>query len=152
MTDSTSTAETDVGPIEYIVVEFPGANMRGEAFAELVKLVDAGIIRILDLRVATVGENGEYTVVALTDIDGDGELDLAMFSGIESGLIDHEDLAAGAALVNPGDAIGLLVFENTWAGPFISALRRADATLIDHGRIPVTDVIEALDALEAAEA
>ncbi len=150
--DTSSSSERDVGPIEYIAVEFPGAKMKGEAFAELVKLVDAGIIRILDLQVATVGEGGEFTVVELTDLDGDGQLDMAMFSGVASGLIDDDDLAQGAGLVNPGDAFGLLVFENTWAGPFLSALRRADAQLIDHGRIPVADVLEAMDALEAAGA
>lgn len=152
MTETSSSSERDVGPIDYIVVGFPGAQLRGEAFAELVKLVENGIIRILDLRVATVGENGEFTVVALTDLDGDGQLDMALFHGVESGLLGDDDVAQGAALVNPGDAVGLLVYENAWAGPFVSALRRADAELIDAGRIPVADVIEALDALDAAGA
>lgn len=151
MTEDTSSTP-DVGPIDYLVVGFPGADFKGEVFAELVNLVDSGTIRVLDLRVAMVGDNGEFSVIALSDVDGDGVLDLTLFAGIESGLLDDDDLSQGAALMNPGDAVGLLVFENTWAGPLISALRRTGAELVDSGRIPVADVIEAMDALDAAGA
>jgi hypothetical protein len=144
-----SQTDLDVGPIDYLVVEFPGAKLTGEALTELVDLTDRGIIRVLDLRVAVVRENGEFAAVALTDLDNDGQLDLAVFSGIESGLLDDDDLAEGASLVGAGDAVGVLLYENTWAGPFISALRRQGAELVSSGRIPVDDVIAALDALDA---
>jgi hypothetical protein len=140
--------DPDVGPIDYLVVEFPGAKLTGEALAQLVDLSDRGIIRILDLRVAVVRGGGEFAAVALTDLDGDGQLDLAVFSGVESGLLSDDDLAEGAALVGPGDAVAVLLFENTWAGPFVSALRRQGADVVASGRIPADDVFAALQALE----
>jgi len=143
-----SQTDLDVGPIDYLVVEFPGAKLTGEALTELIDLTDRGIIRVLDLRVAVVRENGEFAAVALTDLDGDGELDLAVFAGVESGLLGDDDLAEGAALVSPGDAVAVLLFENTWAGPFVSALRRQGADVIASGRIPADDVHAALQALE----
>lgn len=139
--------ELDVGPIDYLAVEFPGAKLTGEALAQLVDLTERGIIRVLDLRVALVTEEG-FSAVALTDLDGDGELDLAVFSGVESGLLDDDDLAQSASLIKPGDAVALLIYENTWAGPFVSALRRQGADVVASGRIPAEDVIAALEALE----
>lgn len=139
--------DLDVGPIDYLAVEFPGAKLTGEALAALVDLTERGIIRVLDLRVAIVTEDG-FTAAALTDLDGDGQLDLAVFSGVESGLLDDDDLAESASLVGAGDAVALLVYENTWAGPFVSALRRQGADVVASGRIPAKDVIEALEALE----
>ncbi len=147
-----SQTDLDVGPIDYLVVEFPGAKLTGEALAELVDLTDRGIIRVLDLRVAVVREGGEFAAVALTDLDGDGQLDLAVFTGIESGLLGDDDLANGAALVGPGDAVAVLLFENTWAGPFVSALRRQGADVVASGRIPADEVIDALNALETESA
>jgi hypothetical protein len=143
-----SQTDLDVGPIDYLVVEFPGAKLTGEALAQLVDLTDRGIIRVLDRRVAVVREDGQFAAVALTDLDGDGQLDLAVVSGVESGLLGDEDLAQGAALVGPGDAVAMLLFENTWAGPFVSALRRQGADVVASGRIPADEVIAALQALE----
>ena len=139
----------DVGPIDYLVVEFPGAKFTGEALSALVDLVDRGIIRILDLRVAVVDAAGDFTAIALTDLDGDGELDLAIFEGVQSGLLDDSDLAESAALVGEGDAVAVLLYENTWAGPFVSALRHQGAELIASGRIPADEVIAALESMEA---
>ena len=138
----------DAGPIDYLVVELPGAKLTGEALTELIRLAEAGIIRILDLRVAIAEEDGSFTAVAVTDLDGDGDLDVAIFEGVESGLLDDDDLAEGVALVGAGDAVGVLLYENTWAGPFVSALRRQGAELIASGRIPADKVVAALDALE----
>ena len=141
----------DVGPVDYLAIEFPDGQLKGEGLAALVDLVDQNIIRILDLRVVKVTDSGDFVAIALTDLDGDGELDLAIFEGVESGLLDDEDLAAGAAIGAPGSAVGVLVYENTWAGPFVSAMRRAGAEVIASGRIPAAMVAEALDALEAAD-
>jgi hypothetical protein len=145
-------SELDVGPIDYLAVEFPGGRLTGDGLAALVDLTDRGIIRILDLVVAQVDGDGSFTVVELTDLDGDGELDLAIFEGARSGLLDEEDLAQSAALVEAGNAVGVIVYENTWAGPFVTAMRNAGAEVIASGRIPADDVIAALDALESAEA
>ena len=144
-------SDVDVGPIDYLAVEIPQAYMKGEGFAEILDLVDRGIIRGLDVRAVLVGDDGELTALALTDLDGDGTLDLAVFDGAQSGLLDDDDVAQVASLVGKGNAVVVLLYENTWAGPFVSAMRRAGAELVASGRIPADDVIAALDALEAAE-
>jgi hypothetical protein len=137
-----------VGPIDYLAVEFPGARLTGAGLTALVDLVDRGIIRILDLRVAVVAEDGVVTAAELADLDGDGTLDLAVFAGVTSGLIDDDDMAQSAGLVEPGNAVALLIYENTWAGPFVAALRGAGAEVVASGRIPADDVIAMLDELE----
>jgi hypothetical protein len=141
-----------VGPIDYLAVEIPGANMRGQGLNALIDLTDRGIIRILDLVVAMVGEDGSFTFMELADFDGDGQLDLAAFQGVRSGLLDEEDVAQGASLVSPGNAVAVLLYENTWAGPFVTAMREVGAEVIASGRIPADEVIAALDELEKAEA
>ncbi len=145
-------SDFDVGPIDYLALEFPTGKLRGQGLAMLVDLVDRGIIRILDFRFATRAADGSYAAIAITDLDGDGTLDLAVFEGVESGLLDDDDLSAAVALIEPGNAVGLLVYENTWAGPFVSAMRGVGASLIASGRIPAEAVAATLDALESAEA
>jgi hypothetical protein len=141
----------DVGPIDYLALEFPGARLTGEGMAELIRLVDAGIIRVLDMRGIVRDADGTVTAVAITDLDGDGTLDLAIFEGVESDLLDEEDMAAAADLVQPGNAVAVLVYENTWAGPFVSAMRRAGAEVVASVRLPADAVIARLEALEALE-
>ena len=141
-------AEQDIGPIDYLALEFPQAKITGEGFAALLDLVDRGIIRILDLRFVIGGPDGSFSGVALADLDHDGVLDLAVFEGVSSGLLGDEDLAEAAALVPEGTAIGLLVYENTWAGPFAAAVRRNGGQLIATQRIPTQELIGALERLE----
>jgi hypothetical protein len=140
-------SELLAGPIDYLAVEFPGAKLTGKGLDALVDLVDRGIIRILDLRVVKVGEDGVVTGVALTDLDGDGELDLEVFQGIESGLLDDDDIPESARLVEPGNAVGLIVYENTWAEPFVTAMHDAGAQVVASGRIPADQVQAALENL-----
>jgi hypothetical protein len=151
MTNQQMTAQ-DHGPIDYLAVEFPEARMRGEGLAALLDLVDRGIIRLLDLRAVTRETDGTFKAVAITDLDNDGTLDLAVFEGVESGLLDDDDLQRAADLIEPGKVVALLVYENTWAIPFVSAMRRVGAELIASGRIPADEIIAALDSLEAEEA
>ena len=115
-------SEYDVGPIDYIAVEFPDGQLKGEGLAAIVDLVDRGIVRVLDLRVVRKESDGTLTAAAVADFDGDGVLDLAVFTGVESGLGD-DDLQDAADLIEPGSAVAVLVYENTWAGPFVSAMR-----------------------------
>jgi hypothetical protein len=142
----------DVGPIDYLALEFPGARLTGEGLAILVDLVDRGIIRILDMKALVRANDGTVTAMAISDLDGDGALDLAVFEGVESDLLDEEDLKEAASLVEPGNAVALLVYENSWAGPFVSAMRRAGAEVVASVRLPADAVIARLEALEAAEA
>jgi hypothetical protein len=143
--------EQDIGPIDYLTLEFPQARLTGEGLAALVDLVERGIIRILDLRFVKRMEDGSFSALAISDFDGDGVLDLAVFEGVESGLLDDDDLGQAASVIAPGSAAGLLVYENTWAGPFVSAMRRAGADVVASGRIPADDVVKMLDALESAD-
>ncbi|MEU1271123.1 DUF6325 family protein [Streptomyces sp. NPDC005799] len=140
----------DMGPIDYVVVEFPGNRMTGEAFPLLVDLVDRGIIRILDLRFIRKDEDGSVTALEIADLTGDGQLDLAVFEGASSDLLGQDDLEEAAAAVEPGNSAGLLVYENLWAAPFASALRRGGAQLVASGRLNVQAVLAALEAAEAA--
>ena len=143
------TDEIELGPVDYFVVEFPGNKMTGEGLPLLVDLVDRGIVRILDLEFIRKDTDGRVTAFEIADLDGDGQLDLAVFDGAFSGLLDQEDLASAAALIEPGSSAGIVVFENRWAAPFIGALRRGGAQLVASGRIPVEDLLRALDAAEA---
>ena len=144
------TDEIELGPVDYFVVEFPGNKMTGEGLPLLVDLVDRGIVRILDLEFIRKETDGTVTGFEIADLDGDGQLDLAVFDGAFSGLLDQDDLASAAELIDPGSSAGIVVFENRWAAPFIGALRRGGAQLVASGRIPVEDLLSALDAVEAA--
>jgi uncharacterized protein DUF6325 len=147
-------ADQDValGPIDYLALEFPEARMNGEGLAAIIDLVDRGLIRILDLRAVKREVDGTFTEIEIADFDSDGTLDLAIFQGVSSGLLDNDDLGQAASLIEPGKVVALLVWENSWAAPFVAAMRRVGADVIASGRIPADDVIAMLDALEAEEA
>jgi hypothetical protein len=145
----TSNDLQDIGPIDYLVVEFPGSKMTGEGLPLLVDLVDQGIIRILDLVFVKKELDGSVRGMAIADLDKDGQLDLAVFEGASSGLLAQEDLVEAGGVLEPGSSAGLLVYENRWAAPFASALRRGGGQVVASGRIPVQDVLAALDATES---
>jgi hypothetical protein len=139
-------AETDaLGPISYVIVEFPGNQMTGEGLPLLVDLVDRGIIRILDLLFVT-NDGGTLTAIDISDVDGDGDLDLTIFEGASSGLLDDSDLADAASVIEPGSSAAILVFENSWAAGFTQALRNGGAELVAAGYIPQDVLLESLDA------
>ena len=142
----------EMGPIDYIVVEFPGNKMNGEAFPLLIDLVDAGTIRILDLLFVRRELDGSVKALELTDVDGDGELDLAIFEGASSGLLGQDDVDEASNAIEPGSSAGILLFENTWAAPFATAVRRGGGQLVASGRIPVQAILARLDEAEAAVA
>jgi hypothetical protein len=138
----------EIGPIDYLVVEFPGSRMTGEGLPLLVDLVDRGIIRVLDLVFVKKELDGSVKGMAIADLDHDGTLDLAVFEGASSGLLDQDDLDEAGAVLEPGSSAGLLVYENRWAAPFAAALRRGGGQLVASGRIPVQALLAALDATE----
>jgi hypothetical protein len=133
----------NMGPISYLVVEFPANGMTGEGFPLLVDLVDRGIIRILDLVFISRQADGTTTRVELADLDGDGRPDLAVFDGVGSGLLDDGDIDDAGSVLEPGSSAGILVFENRWATSFVQALRKGGAEMVAAGYIPQEALLEA---------
>ena len=145
-----SGSEEMMGPIDYLIVEWPaGSPPNGEAFPHLVDLVDRGVIRILDFSFVEKDDAGNVVEVDVADFDGDGSNDLMVIATASSGLLDEEDYAEAGAALEPGTAAAILVYENTWAAPFATALRKSGAQLVAYGRIPVNAMIAALDDIEA---
>ena len=144
-----SDAPQETGPVDYVVIEFPGMGMKGEGLSMLIDLTERGLIRILDLLFIAQQPDGTVTTVEVADLDGDGTLDLAVFEGARSGLIGDEDIAEAGTVLEPGRSAGILVYENRWAAPFVSALRRNGARLVASGRIPFDILVEALETAEA---
>jgi len=143
------TEEIELGPVDYIVVEFPGNKMTGEGLPLLVDLVERGIIRILDLVFIRKDLDGSVAAFEIADFDHDGQLDLAVFEGASSGLLAEDDVAEAGEVIEAGSSAGILLFENRWAAPFIGALRRGGAEVVASGRIPATDLMDALESAEA---
>jgi hypothetical protein len=139
----------EMGPIDYIVVEWPGRQPTGEAAPHLVDLVERGIIRILDLAFITKAEDGSVAGVEISEVAEQVE-EMKVFEGASSGLLSDEDTAEAAAALEPGTSAALLVYENRWAAPFASAVRRSGGQLVASGRIPVQAILAALDAAEEA--
>ena len=141
----------EMGPIDYLVVEWPGRQPNGEAAPILADLAERGIIRILDLAFITKDEDGTVAGLDITSI-GEQVEELKLFEGASSGLLGDDDIEEAAKALEPGTSAALLVFENSWAAPFATAVRRSGGQLVASGRIPVQAVLAALEAVEEAEA
>ena len=136
-----------LGPVEYVILGFPGNKFNGEIIPELSKLVDSDTIRVLDLIFISKDENGDVTVIEFEDHD-----DVALFNQLEGevgGLIGEEDIEYAAADLEPNSSAAVLIWEDVWATPFVEALRNSGAILIEGARIP-HDLIEAAEAELAA--
>lgn len=141
---------TDViGPISYMIVEFPANALTGEGLPKLIDLVDRGIIRILDLLFVTRNVDGSMTMIEVADLDGDGDLDLAVFEGASSGLLDQSDIDDAAEAIEPGASAAILVFENSWAASLVGSLKSRGADIVAAGYIPQDVLLESLDATDA---
>lgn len=144
------TTTTDAqGPIDFLLIEFPNERTDGSAAQALADLVEAGTIRLLDLVIARKEDDGTVEVV---DINGDGDVTaFVQFAGARSGLLGDSDVQEAGAAMAPGTTAALIVFENAWAAPFVAAARRNGGEVIASMRIPASDVMDALDALESEE-
>lgn len=138
----------EMGPIDYLLVEWPGRQPNGEAAPHLIDLVERGLIRILDLVFLHKEEDGSLVRLEISDL-GDQVEAFAEFEGASSGLLSDEDTDEAGNALEPGTSAALLVYENRWAAPFASALRRSGAQLVATGRIPIQAMIAALDAADA---
>jgi hypothetical protein len=138
-----------MGPVSYLIVEFPGNKMTGEGLPILLDLSDQGVIRVIDLLFVARNDEGELRVVELRDLDLDGQINVTIFEGASSGLLDDSDLADAASAIEPGSSAAILLFENRWAKSFTQALRRGGAELVAAGYIPLDALAASLDAAEA---
>jgi len=134
-----------LGPIDYLAVEWPGGHVTGEGFELLLDLVNRGIVRVLDLEFITKAADGTVAKVALGDVEHGGDVDVTMWDGASSGLLDQSDIDEVAAVIEPGSLAGILVYENLWAVPLMAALDRSTARMVGSGRIVVEDLLAALD-------
>jgi hypothetical protein len=137
----------EMGPIDYILIEWPDRQPNGEAAPLLLDLVERGLIRILDLTFITKGEDGSVAGLDVSELDGVHAF--GHFEGASSGLLGDEDVEEAASALEPGTSAALLVYENTWAAPFATAIRENGGQLVAGGRIPVQAIEAALDAAES---
>jgi uncharacterized protein DUF6325 len=138
----------EMGPIDYVVLEWPREQPTGDVVPLILDVVDRGIIRILDIAVLAKGEDGSVAALDLAELAGD-EPSFAEFDGASAGLLGHEDLEEAAAALAPGTSAAVLVWENRWAAPIAVGLRRSGGQLVASGRIPVQAILASLDAVEA---
>jgi hypothetical protein len=144
-------AEDVHGPIDYVLLEFTGNRLTGRAAAELVDLVRRGIIHVYDIMLVGKDADGAVYSVDLAE-SADQAGGFAELDGARSGILANDDLREVAGAMQPGTLAALIVYENTWAIPFVAAAIESGGTLIAGGRIPAQDVMEVLDALESLEA
>ena len=146
----TDTSLDELGPVDYLVVEFPAgaSNFTGEMAAELVALANAGTIRVIDVLILTKNEDGSVDATELSDIEELGELQAIEAQLAE--LLAEDDVAHLAAAMDPGSTAGVLIWENTWAAPFAAAARRSGGQLIANGRIPIQAIIASIEADESS--
>jgi len=133
----------EMGPIDYLVLEWPGRQPSGEAVPLILDLVDRGIIRIIDIALMVKDESGQVASLDLAEID-----EFAEFTGAATGLLDQDDLNEAANALQPGTSAAVLVWENRWAAPVAIAMRRSGGQVVASGRIPVQAILASLDALE----
>jgi hypothetical protein len=136
----------ELGPVDYLVVEFPAgaSNFTGEMARELLALVDAGTIRVIDVLILTKNEDGTVDATELSDIEELGELETIEAELAE--LLAEEDVEHLAAAIEPGSTAGVIIWENLWAAPFASAARRSGGQLVANGRIPIQAIIASIEA------
>jgi len=147
----TDTALDELGPVDYLVVEFPegASNFTGEMKAELVALVDAGTIRVIDVVILTKNEDGSVDAMELSDVEELGGLQA--IEGQLAELLAEDDVVHLAAAMEPGSTAGVLIWENLWAAPFAAAARRSGGQLIANGRIPIQAIIASIEADDALQ-
>jgi hypothetical protein len=151
MTANVAEPLDELGPVDWIVVEFPGSRFKGEIAPTLADLVDRGVVRVLDLLLIRKADDGSLDFYELSDLDESEIGSLRAYETVIADLLSVEDVEAVAAAVEPGSTAALLVWENTWAAPFGSAVRRAGGQLVASGRIPVQAILAAIEVDEDTE-
>jgi hypothetical protein len=141
----TDEALDQMGPIDYIIVEWPDRQPDGSAIPALIDLIDSGTVRLLDLSFIAKAEDGTIAQLQIDELGAE----FAVFDGASANLLDEGDIAEAASAIEPGTSAAILIWENAWAAPFASALRKNGAQLVASGRVPVQALIATLEAAEA---
>jgi Family of unknown function (DUF6325) len=144
----TSRPLDELGPVDFVVVEFPAgkSNFTGEMADELLALVDAGTIRLIDVLILVKNNDGTVEAMELSELEELGELQAIEAQLAE--LLAEDDVIHLAAAMEPGSTAGVLIYENLWAAPFAAAARRSGGQLIANGRIPIQAIIASIEADE----
>src|SRR3954449_10746243 len=139
----------ELGPVDYIVVEFPAgaSNFTGEMAEALLALVESRTIRVIDILILTKNEDGTVDAKEFSEVEELGPLRAVEAQLAE--LLAADDVVNLAAAMDPGSTAGVLIWENLWAAPFASAARRSGGQLIANGRIPIQAIIASIEADEA---
>lgn len=135
------------GPIDFVLVEFESDKLDGSAGAALLDLMDQGIIQVYDIVIIQKADDGSVTGIDIADLGSAAGAFIA-FDGARSGLLSDQDLVEAGEAMNAGTTAAAIVYENTWARPFVAAAAKAGGQMIASVRIPAADVIAALDALD----
>jgi hypothetical protein len=136
----------EMGPVDYIVLEWPGRQPKGDVAPLIIDAVDRGLIRILDIALMVKGDDGSVAAIDLGELDED--TGFSAFSGAASGLLAQEDLEEAATALEPGTSAAILMWENRWAAPIAVAIRKSGGQLVASGRIPVQGILAALEAMD----
>ncbi len=145
-----SSEDLELGPVDIVVIGFPPGSARtGEAIPIFVDLVERGIIRVLDVLMVQKDSDGNVSGVEISDL-GDGFEELRVFDGARSGMLGDEDADTAGQALEPDEAAVLICFENTWAAPFSTVVRRNGGHLLAFERVPAQQVLETIEALDAA--
>ena len=139
---------SNIGPVEYVILGFPGNKFTGQIVPELSKLIEGGVIRIIDLTFISKDTAGEVSVV-----DYDAIEELAAFAGLDAeigGILTEDDIAYAAMSLEPNSSAALLLWEDTWAAPFAAAVRNANGVILEGARIPREIIDQTMDALADA--
>jgi hypothetical protein len=145
-------ADLELGPVDIVVIGFPpDAPRTGEAVPLFVDLVDRGVIRVLDVLVIQKDAEGTVGRLEVTELGGEVLESLVVFDGARSGMLGEDDAALAGAALEPGEAAVLICFENAWAAPFVTTVRRNGGRVLAFQRVPAQELIETVEALDAAE-
>lgn len=137
-----------LGPVDYVVIEFPEARFTGAGLPALLEVVAKGVIRVLDAVIIKQNEDGSWISVSVTDLDADGGV-WDMISGWGGEVLGQDDFDEVGAILAPGAAAAIIVYENTWAGPFAKAMLEAGGEVVAFERVGVADVEAALEVAAA---
>ena len=142
--------DDELGPVDFLAVEFPGGRITAAGFEQLLTLADRGVIDILDMEFVASDSNGNARKVDVKELDNTGGADLSAWTGASSGLLDDGDLQQIASAIQPGSVAAVVVYENRWVFSVVNAWRREGARLIADGGLSADDLVAALDATEPA--